>query len=215
MSMMKMTLMPQSSLTQQKLWAYINMLYTQCTSQITYWTWCLLNYITQIQINDLSCGSFLSDHCTVDFITTIPRDGPKTNTIPYRKLKNINPEDMLKDIEAMQDMIQDEDLTDIINSLESGLKDALDKHAPAITKILTTRKSNPWFTEEVRSQKRLLRKMERTYCRYRTNTSWQKFRIQKQIYRGMLKKAKTDSVSTKVMECGNDTKNFIKLLITF
>ena len=28
--------------------------------------------ITQILIKDLSCGSFLSDHCTVNFITTIP-----------------------------------------------------------------------------------------------------------------------------------------------
>ena len=32
---------------------------------------------------------------------------------------------MMKDIDAMQDMIQDEDLTDIINSFESVLKDAL------------------------------------------------------------------------------------------
>ena len=78
---------------------------------------------------------------------------------------------MMKDIDATQDMIQDEDLTDIINSLESVLKDALDKHALAITKTLTTRKSNPWFTE-VRSQKRLLRKMERTYHRHKTNASW-------------------------------------------
>ena len=67
---------------------------------------------------------------------------------------------MMKDIDTMQDMIQDEDLTDIINSFESVLKEALDKHVPAITKTLTTRKSNPWFTEEVRSQKRLLRQME-------------------------------------------------------
>ena len=28
--------------------------------------------ITQIHIKDLSCGSFLLDHCTVDFTTTIP-----------------------------------------------------------------------------------------------------------------------------------------------
>ena len=71
---------------------------------------------------------------------------------------------MIKDIDAMQDTIQDGDLSDIINSLESVLKDALDKHAPAVIKTITTRKINPWFTEEVRTQKRLLRKMERTYC---------------------------------------------------
>ena len=55
--------------------------------------------ITQIHIKDLSRGTFLSDHCTVDFITTIPCDNPKTKSITYRKLKNINPEDMMKDDE--------------------------------------------------------------------------------------------------------------------
>ena len=33
--------------------------------------------MTQIHIKDLSCGSFLSGHCTVDFTTTIPQDKPK------------------------------------------------------------------------------------------------------------------------------------------
>ena len=41
--------------------------------------------ITQIQIKDLSCASFLSDHCMMDFITTIPQDESKTKTIKYRK----------------------------------------------------------------------------------------------------------------------------------
>ena len=36
---------------------------------------------------------------------------------------------MMKDIDAMQDMIQDGDLSDIINSLASVMKDALDKYA--------------------------------------------------------------------------------------
>ena len=45
--------------------------------------------ITQIQIVDLSFGTFLSDHCTVEFITTIPRDEPKTNTIAYRNLETL------------------------------------------------------------------------------------------------------------------------------
>ena len=108
----------------------------------------------------------------------------------------------------MQDMIQDGDLSNIINPLKSVIKDALYKHAPAIIKTLTTRKINPWLTEEVITQKRLLRKMERTY--HRSNTSWQNYRIQKQIYRNMLKKAKTEAVSNKVKECSNDTKKTIQ-----
>ena len=58
-------------------------------------------FMTQIHIDDLSCGTFLSDHCTVDFKTTIPRDETITWTITYRKLKSVNPEEMMKDIDAM------------------------------------------------------------------------------------------------------------------
>ena len=54
--------------------------------------------------------------------------------------------------------------------------------------------------------------MEQTCHRYKTNTSWQNFSIQKQIYRDMLKKAKTDAVSNKVMKCGNDTKKLYKIV---
>ena len=43
---------------------------------------------------------------------------------------------MMKDIDAMQDRGQDESLTDLINSFESVLKDALDKHAATLTKTL-------------------------------------------------------------------------------
>ena len=166
--------------------------------------------ITQIQINDQSFGSFLSGHSTVDFIPTIPRDEPKIRTITYRKLKDINPKDVMKDINAMQNMIQDEDLTDIIDSLESVFKDALDKHAPAITKALTTRKIDPWFTEEVRSQKRLLRKTEITYHRYKTNTSWQNFRIQKQIIWTCSKRPKLMQCQIRSQNVVMTPKNFTK-----
>ena len=57
--------------------------------------------------------------------------------------------------------------------------------------------------------------MERTCHRYKTNTFLQNFRIQKQIYRNMLKKAKTEAVSNKVTECGNNTKKLYKIVITF
>ena len=119
------------------------MLHTQPISQIIYLTWYLLNYLHKYTKKDLSCGSFLSDHYTVDFITTIPQDKPKTKSITYRKLKNINPEDMVKDIDAMPDRIQEGDLSDIINSFNSVLKDALNKHVSVITKTPTTRESNP------------------------------------------------------------------------
>ena len=154
--------------------------------------------ITQIHIKYMSRGSFLLNHCTVDFTTTIPQDKPKTNTITYRKLSNINPEDMMKDTDDMHDMIQEGDLSNMINSLESVLTEALDKHAPATIKIVTARKSNPWYTEEVRTQKRILRKMERVYCRYKTNTFWKNFRIQKQNIGICSKRSKQKQYQRKV-----------------
>ena len=116
------------------------------------------------------------------------------------------------DIDVMQGRIQEEHLTDLINSFESVLKDALYKHVPAITKTLMTRKSNPWFTDEFRSQKRLFRKMEWTYCRSKMDAAWQNLKTQKQIYRDVFNKAETDALSNKVKECGRDTKKLYKIV---
>ena len=54
--------------------------------------------------------------------------------------------------------------------------------------------------------------MERLYRRHKTNTSSQNFRLQKQNYRDMFKKAKTEAVSEKVAESGNDTKKLYKIV---
>ena len=54
--------------------------------------------------------------------------------------------------------------------------------------------------------------MEIVYHRYKTNISWQNFRIEQQNYRDMLKKAKTEAVSEKVAEYSNDTIKLYKIV---
>ena len=75
-----------------------------------------------------------------------------------------------------------------------------------------TRKSNPWFTDQVRYQKGLLRKIEWTYHRSKTDAAWLNFekKKQKQIYSNMLNNAKTNALSDKVVECGKDAKKAIQ-----
>ena len=46
----------------------------------------------------------------------------------------------------------------------------------------------------------------------KTDVAWQKLKKQKQIYRDVINKAKTNALSDKVMECGKDTKKLYKFV---
>ena len=49
------------------------------------------------------------------------------------------------------------DLETMIVDLEKQLKSVLDEIVPERTKAILVRPTNPWFTEEVKTQKRLMR----------------------------------------------------------
>ena len=81
------------------------------------------------------------------------------------------------------------------------MKRSLDVHAPTQTKIITTRQTNPWFTENVRSLKKAVRRKEKTWHKYKTDDTMSAYKLVKSTYRKALKEAKTEVISGKVLEC--------------
>ena len=58
-------------------------------------------------------------------------------------------------------------LDELIRSFEGNLKDALDKVAPERTKEITSRRKQPWFGEQLKSQKQCIRRREKIWKKYR------------------------------------------------
>ncbi len=109
-----------------------------------------------------------SDHypifCNLSITTEKHKPIPTTKT--FRRINNIDPLDFSNDILNSPLTNRDEDelsLSDLVNVYNTTLSTLLDKHAPLITKQVSTSKSNPWFNSDLASLKHNRRKLERTW----------------------------------------------------
>ena len=96
----------------------------------------------------------------------------------------------------LDDLFQLENLDELIMVFENNVNEAIDQHAPEKMKIITVQHSNPWFTKEVKDQKRVVCNREKI---------WQK-------YRDMLRRIRTDKITEKVTECAGNTKKLYSLV---
>ena len=94
----------------------------------------------------------------------------------------------------------------MIVDLEKQLKLVLDEMAPEKTKAILVRPTNPWFTEDVKTQKRLMRNRERKWRKYKLQSNWIAFKAEHNKYRAMLRSIRKTTLSDKVNECEQDTK---------
>ena len=67
--------------------------------------------------------------------------------ITFHCIKDIDYENFSKDL--CLDNIEESELDSTVESFNNRLQITLDSHAPEISKIITTRPKNPWFTPEL------------------------------------------------------------------
>ncbi len=96
-------------------------------------------------------------------VTTMDKPEVQTKEIRFRKLREINLEDLKSDI-ASADLIMadynETPMAELANLYDSNLKEILEKHAPIISKVLRIKTVSPWFNNEVRQVKREKRAAE-------------------------------------------------------
>jgi hypothetical protein len=176
----------------------IDLVYTECVSKL--------------QVIECKQGSFLSDHCAVICTTSLKKSNISRDTITYRKLKNIDVELFLNDIQLDKYLFAESDTNKLYDSFVKKATAALDSHAPLKEKTITLREKNPWYNENLREQKRICRKKERMWKNCQTDSSWQVFKKERRIYKQMLQESKRKSLSEKISECGRDVKQLYKLV---
>ena len=62
----------------------------------------------------------------------------------------------------LEDLAETNDVNVLTELCDDRIMRSLDMHPPIQTKIITTRQTNPWFTENVRSLKKAVRRRERS-----------------------------------------------------
>ena len=91
---------------------------------------------------------------------------------------------------------------------------ALNSQAPEITKFITERRKKPWFGDSLKQQKRRVRRREKLFRRYRLQSCWIAFDMERKKYRKMLVEAKNACYSEQVKDCRGDTKGLYKMVNT-
>ena len=111
-----------------------------------------------IEVKSCTPGPILSDHTAVKIVVTQSTQYIQRKFIKYRKLRDINNNQLNNDHEVSD--IVNGPTDDMVDELESKLLQALDKHAPDIRKTVTVRHRLHWYTDKIKEQKRRIRRRE-------------------------------------------------------
>ena len=89
----------------------------------------------------------------------------------YRNLKSIDTDDFKKDItkSPVSQSFKNMNLDELTIAYDTRMRELLDKYAPIITRETSSKRRDPWITEEVLDALRAKRKAERRYKKSKPN----------------------------------------------
>ena len=171
---------------------------------------------SDITIHSCTPGPFISDHCMVESTTSMPQRDIIKKSVTCRKIKEIDAAQFAKDVEKypllnIEDQIDDIDI--LVTNLETALRESLDSHAPERSKVITCRPNCPWYTDDLKHQKGVVRHRERIWRKYREDHQWLTYKSEKRKYNNMLFESKRINIANKVNQCNRDTRQLFRLVI--
>ena len=97
-------------------------------------------------------------HITTPFhcILNIPKENCARKEITYRKFKDVDLSQLVKDMSLEE--IKTENLDEMVGMLEENFSTALNNQAPEVTKVITERMKKPWFGDDLKQQNRIVRR---------------------------------------------------------
>ena len=110
----------------------------------------------------------------------------------------------------IEDQIDDIDI--LVTNLETALKESLDSHAPERSKVITCRPKCPWYTNDLKHQKGIVRCRERIWKKCREDHQWLAYKSEKRRYNNMLFESKRINIVNKVNQCNRDTRQLLRLV---
>ena len=148
---------------------------------------------------------FISDHLAVHSSLCLAKLPPKRQKMSYRKIRAINYDEFCCDLEnsSLVNDAETSDLSDLVNKYNNTLKSLLDTYALLRTKTITLRPTAPWYTDEIRSEKRRRRALERRWRSSKLECDRLRFQEQSRKLNDLIKATKMELYSSIIRDCGN------------
>ena len=130
-----------------------------------------------------------------------------------RKLCNIDSDSLCTDIRSSSLYNSPSlDLSELCDQYDSVLSSILDKHAPLRKRVITTRPRAPWYSEEIKEQKVICRRLERRWRRSRLTSDYQSYTDQRTVVKNTIFKSKMDYYSSLIYSAESDSKTLFRTI---
>ena len=120
-------------------------------------------------------GSYISDHRMITLNTNIPKPKPKAE---MKRVCNLTDNKVQQFIEEFNNtaILNTSNLTDATNQLNSEILRTMDKIAPQQIKKITSRIKKPWYDNDLKHQRQIVKNRERKWLKYREQLHWKAYK---------------------------------------
>ena len=156
-------------------------------------------------------GPYLSDHRAVIATLNTKRLKPMFSYQEVRKLKDITTEQLIDEFNP-DNVPLNSKLEEIVPKFNNELTCTLNELAPLKKQKINLRPKNPWYDMEVKAHKRLMRKMEKKWLKYKLESCWVAYKKCRNSYYGKLNFKKKATLRDRFAECSKDSKKIHTLV---
>ena len=167
--------------------------------------------IGRVEISKCSPGEYISDHLAVEANILVDKEDIFQKDITIRKLKNMDRTKFIEDLN-LDELPETDNINTLVNTLEQKMKESLNCNTPETSQRITVRPKNPWLSDDLREQKRLVRQIEKKWRKYRLEAQWYTLKKERDKYKCILREIKMEKITAKVLECDRNLKKLYDLV---
>lgn len=144
-------------------------------------------------VSNCCVGQRISDHFAVHCNLALVKPSLERKVISYRKTRSIDFDKFHQDLansSLLSDSSDHADLDALVGAFNDTLSHLVDSHAPLKTRTITIRPHAPWYTDEIATEKRKRRSLERRWRSSRLSGNYENYVTQCNVVNNMLRAAK-------------------------
>ncbi|XP_022806636.1 tyrosine-protein phosphatase Lar-like [Stylophora pistillata] len=144
-------------------------------------------------VSNCCVGQKISDHFAVHCSLALVKPSLERKVISYRKTRSIDFDKFRQDLansSLLSDSSDHADLDALVGAFNDTLSHLVDSHAPLKTRTITIRPHSPWYTDEIATEKRKRRSLERRWRSSRLSSDYENYVTQCYVVNNMLRAAK-------------------------
>ena len=154
-------------------------------------------------VRTVELGHYLSDHCFTHVSLLVDRPIPARKNIKYWKMKSIYHNTFSLDLsEAFN--TEPESHMDRVLQYNTELRNVLEKHVSKKSKYIRDTNQQPWFSDNIKVEIVLKRKMERIWKRDKTPQAWNDIYIQHRQVANIIKEVQCNHYKQIIKEHKHD-----------